>query len=73
MARDCGLELFPGADNTEVADVTTLGWLDPLDVFYEPLIGEIEQLFAGVSNVPDYGNSRKAWHIHGFWGWTACN
>ena len=46
LCRDRGLELVLGADNTEVADVTTLGWLDRLDVFYKPLIGEIEQLRA---------------------------
>ena len=55
--------IFPGADNTKVAEVTSLGWLDPLDVFYRPLKGEIEMICAGATSVPDYGSSCKAWHI----------
>ena len=65
-AKDRGLPIFPGADNTDVAEVTSLGWLDPLDVFYEPLKPEIEMICAGATSVPDYGSSRKAWHIHNF-------
>ena len=62
MALDRGLKLFPGAEDCDFADVTTLGWLDPLDCFYKPLIKEVEELCAGATSLPDYGESRKQWH-----------
>ena len=66
MAKDRGLEFFPNAEASDEADVTFLGWLDPLDVFYQPLRDDLQQLCAGASSVPDYGASRKAWHLRNF-------
>ena len=66
MAKDRGLELFPNAEASDEADVTFLGWIDPLDVFYRPLRDDLQQLCAGACSVPDYGASRKAWHLRNF-------
>ena len=44
----------------------SLGWLDPLDVFYQPLGDDLQQLCAGADNVPDYGASTRAWRLKNF-------
>ena len=57
---------MPGADYYSEGVLTSLGWFDPLEVFYDQMVGELREICSGHSSVGDYGSARSKMHVEAF-------
>ena len=63
---DAGIPLMPDAAYYSEGVLTSLGWVDPLEVFYSQMIPELKEVCVGRSSVGDYGAARRAIHAEVF-------
>ena len=63
---DAGILLMPDAAYYSEGVLTSLGWVDPLEVFYNQMIPELKEVCVGRSSVGDYGAARRAIHAEVF-------
>ena len=56
---EAGVPQMPGADYYSEGVLTSLGWFDPLEVFYDQMVGELREICSGHSSVGDYGSVRS--------------
>ena len=53
---------MPNAENWSYTLLTSLGWIDPLVIFYDPMVEEIRQICSGEASECDYGTRRRIEH-----------
>ena len=62
IAKTRGFTIQPGAEELSTVEVTTLGWIDPLDILYYPIRHILQDICAGCTSVGHYGDTRVAYH-----------
>ena len=62
-AEDRGFTAQPGVkEHIHEADVTFMGWIDPIDLYHGFLNPELELLCVGHHSIGEYGESRRTFH-----------
>ena len=64
--RAAGVPCIPGGEFYSDSVLSSLGWIDPLDIFYDAMVEEIRVICRGESSVGDYGQQRRLLHAATF-------
>ena len=64
--EEAGAPIMPDGWYYSAGILTSLGWVDPLEVFYDEMIPELQQVCVGQPSIGAYGSSRRLAHAEAF-------